>query len=147
MLVIWKKREFHLPSFALLFFLAGSDFLVGCVGQPSFVAYKLAESLGKFNAYCNLRMIEFFCGWITSSISFITLAAGLVPTEQMKKLHLRKIKQKKNYKYFLCYSPLTFYNMGISVLLNERQVHLIILEQKCCTINQISTAQVFQIPS
>lgn len=89
MLVIWKKREFHLPSFALLFFLAGSDFLVGCVGQPSFVAYKLAESLGKFNAYCNLRMIEFFCGWITSSISFITLAAVSVDRLLALTLHLR----------------------------------------------------------
>ena len=33
MLVIWKTRELHSPSFALLFCLAFSDFLVGLLGQ------------------------------------------------------------------------------------------------------------------
>ena len=89
MLVIWKKRELHSPSFALLFFLASSDFLVGFVGQPSFVAYKVAESLKKFNAYCNLRMIEFFCGWITSSVSFVILGAASVDRLLALTLHLR----------------------------------------------------------
>ena len=89
MFVIWKKRELHSPSFALLFFLASSDFLVGFVGQPSFVAYKVAESLKKFNAYCNLRMIEFFCGWITSSVSFIILGAASVDRLLALTLHLR----------------------------------------------------------
>ena len=70
MLVIWKMRELHTPSFALLFCLAVSDFLVGLVGQPSFVAYKVAELLEDFNGYCKVQMIQFFTGWITSGVSF-----------------------------------------------------------------------------
>ena len=73
MLVIWKMRELHTPSFALLFCLAVSDFLVGLVGQPSFVAYKVAELLEDFNGYCKVQMIQFFTGWITSGVSFFFL--------------------------------------------------------------------------
>ena len=89
MLVIWKTRELHSPSFALLFFLATSDFFVGLVGQPFFVAYKIAELLEYFNAYCNLRMIQFFCGWITSEASFITLSAISIDRLLALTLHLR----------------------------------------------------------
>ena len=70
MLVIWKTRELHTPSFALSFCLAVSDFLVGLVGQLSFVAYKVAELLEDFNGYCKVQMIQFFTGWITSGVSF-----------------------------------------------------------------------------
>ena len=74
MLVIWKTRELHSPSFALLFCLAFSDFLVGLVGQPFFVAFKSAELLGKFDAYCKLRLSQFFIGWITGSLSFVIVS-------------------------------------------------------------------------
>ena len=89
MLVIWKTRELHSPSFALLFFLATSDFLVGLVGQPLFVAYKIAELKEYFNAYCKLRMIQFFCGWITSGVSFLTLTAVSVDLLLALTLHMR----------------------------------------------------------
>ena len=78
MLVIWKTRELHTPSFALIFCLAVSDFLVGLVGQPSFVAYKVAELLENFNGYCKARIIQFFIGWITSGVSFLTLSGVCV---------------------------------------------------------------------
>ena len=48
MLVIWKTRKRHSPSFTLMFCLAFSDFLVGLLGQPLFVAFKSAELLGEF---------------------------------------------------------------------------------------------------
>ena len=89
MLVIWKTRELHSPSFALLFCLAASDFFVGLVGQPSFVAFKVAEILNNFKAYCNLRMIQFFCGWITSGVSFLTLSGVSIDRLLALTLHLR----------------------------------------------------------
>ena len=89
MLVIWKKRELHTPSFALLFCLAVSDFLVGLVGQPSFVAYKVAELLENFNEYCNVRMIQYFTGWITSGVSFLTLSGVCVDRLLALTLHLQ----------------------------------------------------------
>ena len=89
MLVIWKTRELHSPSYTLLFCLAASDLLVGFVAQPSFVAYKIAQHLEHFSAYCNLRMIQFFCGWITSGVSFLTLSGVCVDRLLALTLHLR----------------------------------------------------------
>ena len=89
MLVIWKTRELHTPSFALLFCLAISDFLVGLVGQPSFVAFKIGELLGNFNGYCKARMIQFFSGWITSGVSLLTLSGVSVDRLLALTLHLR----------------------------------------------------------
>ena len=53
--VIWKAQELHSPSFILLFCLAVSDFLVGLICQPSFVAYQIAELVESFSVYCTLR--------------------------------------------------------------------------------------------
>ena len=90
MLVIWKMRELHTPSFALLFCLAVSDFLVGLVGQPSFVAYKVAELLEDFNGYCKVQMIQFFTGWITSGVSLLTLSGVCVDRLLALTLHLQQ---------------------------------------------------------
>ena len=89
MLVIWKTRELHSPSFTLLFCLAASDLLVGLLGQPSFVAYNLAELLEDFTTYCNMRMIQFFCGWITSGVSLLTLSGVSIDRLLALTLHLR----------------------------------------------------------
>ena len=89
MLVIWKMRELHTPSFTLLFCLAVSDFLVGLVGQPSFVTYKVTELLENFNEYCNVRMIQYFTGWITSGVSFLTLSGVCVDRLLALTLHLQ----------------------------------------------------------
>ena len=89
MLVIWKTRELHSPSFSLLFCLAASDFLIGLVGQPSFVAYKLAELLKNSSAYCNMRIVQFFSGWITSGVSFLTLSGISSDRLLALTLHLR----------------------------------------------------------
>ena len=89
MLVIWKTRELHLPSFTLLFCLAASDILVGLVAQPCFVAYKVAKLLDHFSTYCKLRMIQFFCGWITAGVSFLTLSGVCIDRLLALTLHLR----------------------------------------------------------
>ena len=52
-----------------------ADVLVGLISQPSFVAFKTAELLRQFSVYCNLRLIQFFFGWIIGSVSFLILSA------------------------------------------------------------------------
>ena len=89
MLVIWKTRELHSPSFTVLFFLAVSDLLVELFGQPSFVTFKIAELKENFNAYCNSRMTQFFFGWITCGVSFITLSGACIDRLLVLTLHLR----------------------------------------------------------
>ena len=89
MLVIWKTRELHSPSLTLLFSLAVADLLVGLIGQPSFVAFKIAELLGNFKVYCTLRMIQFFFGWITCSVSFVILSGICIDRLLALTLHLR----------------------------------------------------------
>ena len=89
MLVIWKTRKLNSPSFTLLFCLAFCDFLVGLLGQPFFVAFKSAELLCKFDAYCKLRLSQFFIGWITGSLSFVILSGVSFDRLLSLKLHLR----------------------------------------------------------
>jgi len=89
MLVICKTRELHSPSFTLLFCLAVSDLLVGMVVQPCFVAYKVAKLLDHFSPYCKLRMVQFFCGWITSGVSVLTLSGVCIDRLLALTLHLR----------------------------------------------------------
>ena len=89
MLVIWRTRQLNSTSFTLLFCLAFSDFLVGLLGQPFFVAFKTAELLGKFNAYCKLRLSQFFIGWITGGISFAILSGVSIDRLLALTLHLR----------------------------------------------------------
>ena len=89
MFVIWKTRELHSPSFTLLFCLAMADVLVGLISQPSLVAFKTAELLRQYNVYCNLRLIQFFSGWITGSVSYLILGAISIDRLLALSLHLR----------------------------------------------------------
>ena len=89
MLVIYKTRELHSPSFTLLFCLAASDILVRLVVQPYFVAYKVAKLLDYFSPYCKLRMVQLFCGSITSGVSSLTLSGVCIDRLLALTLHLR----------------------------------------------------------
>ena len=89
MFVIWKTKELHSPSFKLLFCLAAADVLVGLISQPSFVAFKTAELLRQYNIYCNLRLIQFFSGWIIGSVSYLILSAISIDRLLALSLHLR----------------------------------------------------------
>ena len=85
---IRKTEDLHSPSFALLCCLATSDLLVGLVCQPFFVAYKIAEIMGNFRAYCTLRMFQSITGWITSGVSLLTLTAVSIDRLLALTLHL-----------------------------------------------------------
>ncbi len=87
--VIWKTQELHSPSSILLFCLAASDLLVGLICQPFFVAYKIAELVGNFRAYCILRMIQNISGFTTAGASLAILSGISVDRLLALILHLR----------------------------------------------------------
>ena len=90
LLAIRKTRELHSPSFVLLCCLAFSDLIVGLICQPFFVAYVIAELMEEsFSVYCSLRMIHVISGWITSGVSYVTLAAVSIDRLLALTLHLR----------------------------------------------------------
>ena len=87
--VIWKKQELHSPSFFLLFSLAASDFVVGAICQPFFVAYHFAKFLDNLNAYCVLRIIQRLFSYTTTSVSSATLSGISIDRLLALTLHLR----------------------------------------------------------
>ena len=86
---IRNAQELHSPSFILLSCLAASDLLVGAICQPFFVAYKVAELVENFTAYCILRMFQVISSWITSGVSLLILAAISIDRLLALTLHLR----------------------------------------------------------
>ena len=86
---IFKAADLHSPSFVLLSCLAIADLFVGLICQPFFVAYKVAEHMENFGAYCTLRMFQSISSWITSGVSLLTLAAVSVDRLLALTLHLR----------------------------------------------------------
>ena len=82
-------QDLHSPSFILLGCLAASDLLVGAICQPLFGAYKIAELVENFSAYCTLRMFQSISGWITSGVSLLTLTAVSIDRLLALTLHLR----------------------------------------------------------
>ena len=86
---IRKTQDLHSPSFILLGCLAASDLLVGVICQPFWVAFKIAELEENFTVYCTLRMIWSISSWITSGVSFLTLAAVSIDRLLALSLHLR----------------------------------------------------------
>ena len=86
---IRKTQELHSPSFVLLFCLAASDLLVGLIGQPSFVGFKIAQLGNDFSVSCTLGIIHFISGWTTSGASLLTLSAVSIDRLLAVTLHLR----------------------------------------------------------
>ena len=86
---IRKSQDLHSPSFILLGCLAASDLLVGAICQPFFGAYKIAELVENFSAYCTLRMFQSISSWITSGVSLLTLTAASLDRLLALTLHLR----------------------------------------------------------
>ena len=86
---IRKVQDFHSPSFILLCCLAVSDLLVGAICQLLFVAFKIAEVVDNFNAYCLLRMASDLSCHITSGVSLLILAAVSIDRLLAVTLHLR----------------------------------------------------------
>lgn len=88
-LIILRREALQNPSNVLLSCLAISDLVVGLVSQPSFVIFKVAEMNGHFNTYCAARMVQSCSGWLTASVSLLTLSAISVDRYLALRLHLR----------------------------------------------------------
>ena len=86
MFAIWKEnfKDLHSPAFTLLFCLAVADVLVDLISQPSFVAFKTAELLRQYNVCCNLRLIQFFSGWIIGSVSFLKAGFHMIANDRRR---------------------------------------------------------------
>ncbi|KXJ25073.1 Trace amine-associated receptor 7d [Exaiptasia diaphana] len=87
--VIWKNPSLHNPSNTLLGCLAFSDFFVGFLAQPAFVAHKIGELTSNFPLYCKTRVATETVGMITSGVSILTLAAISIERYLALKLNLR----------------------------------------------------------
>ena len=84
-----RTPSLHCPANTLLCCLALSDFTVGLIAQPSFVAHKIGEIQRNLDIYCATRMITETSGYITSGVSILTLTAISVERYLAVYLHLR----------------------------------------------------------
>ena len=70
-----KASSLHLPSKALLFSLALSDFGIGAIVQPLFVAYRWAKINENLPDLCVAGIISHVEGSHFSAVSFLTMTA------------------------------------------------------------------------
>ncbi|XP_031551941.1 melanopsin-B-like [Actinia tenebrosa] len=83
---IWRTKSLHTPSCILLGSLALSDFFVGAVTQPAYVAYKFAEVNGEFDNYCIRGVLALGSAYVFAGTSFLTLLA--ISIDRYLALHL-----------------------------------------------------------
>ena len=87
-LVITSNASLQTPSNVLLGCLAFSDFLVGLLVQPCYVAFRLIENTNHF-VPCGLRILYSESFWICYGVSFLTLSAISFERYTALRLHLR----------------------------------------------------------
>ena len=86
---IRKTQNLRSPSFILLCCLAFSDLLVGAICQPLLVAVQITKLLNNLSAYCIFAMFSDISGYLTSGVSFLSLAAVSIDRLLALTLHLR----------------------------------------------------------
>ncbi|XP_078366556.1 adrenocorticotropic hormone receptor-like [Oculina patagonica] len=84
-----RTPSLHCPANTLLCCLALSDFTVGLVAQPSFVAHKIGEIQHNLEIYCATRIITETSGYISSGMSILTLTAISIERYLAVYFHLR----------------------------------------------------------
>ena len=89
--VIWKNRSLCSPSNTLMGCLAVTDLLVGSLVAPLNVLTKIGETVNNGELYCVAGVIFSFIGWISVSLSFLTLAVISVERYLAIRLHLTYI--------------------------------------------------------
>lgn len=75
MVVVWRKPQLHSPSNVLLSNLALTDFGVGCVVQPVFVAHKIGEIYGNIPLHCIASLVSKTLASVLGAVSLMTLTA------------------------------------------------------------------------
>ena len=73
-LVITRNASLQTPSNVFLACLVFSDFFVGLLVQPCYVAFRLLENTNHF-VPCGLRILYSESFWVCYGISFLTLSA------------------------------------------------------------------------
>ena len=89
MAAIWKTPSLHTASNILLFGLALSDFAVGSILQPVFVAYRLAKILHKPGLYCATAIMHRILSPLLVGVSLSTLTTVSLDRYMALHLHLR----------------------------------------------------------
>lgn len=79
----------HCPAYTFLCCLALSDFNVGLIAQPSFVAHKIGELIRNQSMYCASRLTSETSSQFCLGISILTLTAIGVERYLELRLHLR----------------------------------------------------------
>ena len=69
--------------------LTVSDFLVGVICQPFYVAFQIVELADSLSAYCTLRLIHNISSWTTSGVSLSILSTVSIDRLLALTLHLR----------------------------------------------------------
>lgn len=84
-----RTPSLHCPANTLLCCLAMSDFTVGLVAQPSFVAHKIGEIQQNLEIYCATRIITETSGYISCGVSILTLTVISLERYLAVYFHLR----------------------------------------------------------
>ena len=143
---IRKTEDLYSPSFALLYCLATSDLLVGAICQPFFVAYKIAEIVDDFSAYCTLRMFQSISSWITSGVS---LAAVSIDRLLALTLHLRYNMIVTIPRVFQTASVIWMFSVTVVMLRfwmsNDWMFFTVVILLLTFLVTTLSTSKIFQI--
>ena len=75
LLVIKRSSSLQTPSYVLLGALAFSDFAVGCVVQPLYIAFRVAELTGSSTVYCGLGIAYDLFGNCFGGLSFLIITS------------------------------------------------------------------------
>lgn len=89
LLVIWKTRSLHTPSNSLLFGLALTDFFVGLLTQPLYVATMLVYVISKKNSALALSNAFDVLSSVLSGASFATATVISIERYLVFHLHMR----------------------------------------------------------
>lgn len=74
-IAVWKKQQLHTPSNVLLSNLALTDFGVGCIVQPLFVAHKIGAIQGNISLHCIASLASKTLASVLGVASLTTLTA------------------------------------------------------------------------
>lgn len=74
-IAVWKKQQLHTPSNVLLSNLALTDFGVGCIVQPLFVAHKIGAIQGNISLHCIASLASKTLASVLGVVSLTTLTA------------------------------------------------------------------------
>lgn len=88
LLVIKRSSSLHTPSYVLLSALAFSDFAVGCIVQPLYIAFRVADITGASTVYCGFGIAYDLIANIFGGISFLTITS--ISFDRFLALYLRQ---------------------------------------------------------